>query len=238
MKRFRILALLILIASVAALVITCNQSDTAFVTIDLNRPGKSYTHYQPGILQKVDALFSKKAYAMGSVVFPSGKGDLTLTVTSTDLRDITVDIPNDASSFTIEVPAGKQRTFTMLSYTTATSDTSVYTPYNACNFGGHATIDLDAGENVNLIINMIPMTKITSVAGGYITTISFNSGLIGSYSLKYYRSSNPTGPYKNISIPDYGLTSGTYYYRVSMTGISPVTKEGEPSWPPYIFVQP
>jgi hypothetical protein len=242
MKRFKILALPMLVAATAALIVTCNKSDTAFVTIDLNRPGKSYTHYQPGILNKIDALFSKKAYASTpQPLFPSSHGDLVLEVSATDLNTISASIPNDASSFTIEIPSGNNRKFSVYSYTTApiidNYSGSSYGPFNGYNFGGHKTLNLSPGESTNILILMLPMTKVITISGTMLECHQYTAGITNSYSYRIYRADIPEGPYtyiNTVGMADYtAVSKKTYYYRVTMTGQAPVTAEGEMSWPPY-----
>jgi hypothetical protein len=205
----------------------CGQPDSAFVTIDLGRPGTHYSYSKPGLGEKLLRVFSRRAYAVTNT-FPSGHGDLSVEVTAPDLEKIQANIPSDASDFTIEIPAGKDRRITVYSFHSGTYQAGLTpTPYNSYNYGGHQTLDLQAGDEVTIPVTMRPMTKITNVSGTTgitITAIDFSLG-----TLSYYRSTNPDGPYVKLSGSSDALSvHGTYYYFVSIT-ISSI--EGEKSKP-------
>ncbi len=214
----------------------CSHEDSAFVTIHLEQVNSSARSLENRcLLSKLWSFFISDAYAYSpgpSVAWAAGRDTVAIVVTGDDIRTINVTIPPTQTAFRLEIPAGSQRKISVI--TSNSTDVN----YNGVNWGGHKTIDLIPGEESNIVITMIPMTKITAVDSPYPATLAPNWNLVSGISVvkgyKLYRSTYAEGPYSliaTISSPDVyyyentSLTSGVmYYYKVS---IYTETAEGE-----------
>ncbi len=223
MKRKGILALLIVLALGTGLTLLnrCSGGDMATVRIKFNHYYQTTSYSNRNWVDRILGFFSTKAFA--GMTWSPNLGSLGLSVTGQGMSAILVSIPSGSSEFTIDVPSGSARTFTV---TNTLADTGSNVP---TNWKGKATIDLSPGSETALTINMIPVTRIwmitpsTGTADIYWATIT---GVpISGY--RVYRSLNPDGPYTEIpnsptesnSIGDSGLSAGTtYYYTISVFG--------------------
>ncbi len=127
----------------------CSTGDTAIVTINLGLNGEPHAAVHESIIDKILSLFSARAMAFS---FNRGMVNaITLTVTGTDMEQINVNIPPTSDSFTVEIPAGKQRSFTVRAFG--------LNPYGGQDVvqlcEGKAAADLNANESVTLTINMV-----------------------------------------------------------------------------------
>ncbi len=212
------LALIILFAS-------CASDNTTTVTFDLIRHDISMNKKvmpADSIVDRFLMLFSGKAWAKG---WTSDYTTFTITISAADMTSITANIPNGATSYTIQVPSGSQRNFRLV--------TGGSTGFNVPkNWGGGANKDLAPGDDVKLTIRMLPLSKITVTQGG---TGTLNLSWEGSSSINFaypglatgfniYRAGSLDGPYQLIqsnlsgsTTSDNGLQTGKrYYYKVSV----------------------
>ncbi len=224
---------------------SCNSdNNTATVTlnIDSSSIGFKQEMKQFPLIDRFLLLFSEKAYAITAWV--SGTTKISLTVSGQGMDNITADIPFSYSSpttisYTIQVPAGTQRKFSIVS--SAVSGGQV-----AKNWGGKTLVDLSPGDLVNININMVPMTFITllyNMLGPGVLGVYWQQGTgypayVNSGSVRIYRSDAPNGqfslvqtsPFSTSYVSDTGLQSGkTYYYKVSV-----VTTYGESAQSDYL----
>jgi hypothetical protein len=194
------------------------SDDETRVTIRLQRNDLGMNYYIPEkrMIDRVLEFFSTPSYAFfgwNSVI-----GDLTLKVRSSSFNEIIFEIPSDATSYTVVVPAVSNVTFEITSLITEGETGDV-----PQNWGGHTTVSLSPGEQ-EISISMIPMTKITFVSGSTHLTVNWIIDNIPAYVTSYnvYRSDTEAGPYgyKGLSgtssFDDFDVDYGrTYYYRVS-----------------------
>lgn len=211
----------------------CSYSDTAIVTIRLEQVNSAgHLMRQRSILDRLCSLFVSDAYAYSpgpSVAWASGRDSLNIIVTGEGIGTINFSMPPVQSEFTFEVPSGKQRKITVV--TANTTDPN----YTGINWGGHTVVDLNPGDETNLTITMLPMTKINVIDKPYPSTLAPNwnqvSGVAVVLGYRLYRSTSPDGPFSLVGSPsayyyeDGSVTTGvTYYYKVSVYTAS---SEGE-----------
>jgi hypothetical protein len=221
MKRTGIAAFVVTLALATGLTLfnRCRGGDIATVTIEFGKESQiSLFKPEHRLLNKIVSLFIANAYAI--MGWQSDYESISLTVTGDGMAPITANIPPLASSYTIEVPSGSNRVFTV---TTATTIGDVYT-----NWGGESTISLASAESATVSILMRPMTAIENISGFANPSVLWYS-VTGAISYNVYRSIGD-GPFIFISNPtsssfiDLSATAiGTVYsYRISV-----VTASGE-----------
>jgi hypothetical protein len=140
------------------------------------------------------------------------------------MDSIQADIPQYSTSFTIEVPAGDQRTLTVIAYDGAQRNT-----------GGHATVDLVPGDEKIVQIQMLPIpTNIFPPYGS--GSLAWDDAVIPGFTLvKYviYESTTLNGDYiKSGETVSYECSScgiAGNYYKVS--AVYNIHGEGEQSDP-------
>jgi hypothetical protein len=209
---------------------SCANDDQATVTINLIRNDMAFNNKEIkkeySIIDKfISFIFmTSDVHAKWSADHTAAFSTLSLKITGDDMSDITAQLPEGAASYTFQVPAGANRKFILINTTTQNSVPK--------NWGGSVIVNLAPGDSVNLIINMIPMTVITSLApstGGNMS-VSWDIAASSSWpasviSARIYRSDKPEGPYfilqtvafTSSPYPHSGLTPGkTYYYKVSI----------------------
>lgn len=239
MRKYLIIAVTAAAVSLGAFfAVGCGSSNSAFVTINLNRPGVACFHKQPGIWDKVAGAFEGELWAGSNV--STTHGTLSIVITGNDINTINASIPTNATTFTIEVPSGLSRNFTLYSYDTSFS-------YNNYNYGGNQIVDLFPGDEKEIIIKMNPMTKVYSLASvtGSIVVSCWQHSDPKVIKYNFYRSTNPSHGFVLIqstssnSLSDnnggLGLNNTiTYYYKFSITTSGNV----EGLWSDYISGKP
>ena len=129
----------------------CAGGDMATVTISVSHPGFVKTH-TPSFFDRMLAFlsFSTRVEA-GPPPVDFSVDYLTITVSAPDFETITRDIPLDTGQLTLEVPAGNNRTFTLVAFNDHGDG------YITRDYGGIVTTDLSPGANVTLPIQMGPL---------------------------------------------------------------------------------
>jgi len=138
--------MLIVITLILAGMLSCSSGDTATVTIDTGIRQQA----QLSMLDKLIAWITFSQAVKADPV-PSVLDDITsisVTITASDMGTITEEIPLGTGRITLEVPAGIQRTFEVVAID----------PDNRRFYGGIATVDLSAGQQVALNIKMGELT--------------------------------------------------------------------------------
>ena len=219
----RILVLLLIITA-SVLTSSCynDENGDAVVTIHLERNDLAANgiQYKEGIIDKILNLFSSRAEASGTI-WPSGKSNLILSITSDSFDKKTFTIPPASTSYTITLPAESTAALTI----TSNDDWNIYTTDpNQKNWGGQTTSTFKSGEQ-DITIQMLPMTYITSAYRSTNNTINFIFTNSPDYmpttvkSYKLYRSASIDGSYVYVkpttTSPVNDTVGGAYYYRVS-----------------------
>ncbi|PKL35200.1 MAG: hypothetical protein CVV44_22760 [Spirochaetae bacterium HGW-Spirochaetae-1] len=221
MKKKTISSILIstIIIAAAALFTNCFNDDMAIVTIRLERNDLAAFKQEKTkpLIDRILEIFSSPAHAGG---WEDIRDNLSYTVTGPDMETIPLTpIASGTTQFSIEVPAGLNRHFTVTAYNSTWG-------YDV--WGGQATVSLTAGQEANVTIKMIPKTAIYSASGSTELTVTW--GIIGGqYNFSryiLYRSTNINGPYNEITTIstystgfyyDYDVTYGTtYYYKIAI----------------------
>lgn len=210
-KRIMAITITLLVATAGALtLVQCDHSNMARVTIHIQN--ELYAQKNESVIDKLLNLVNTNLYAAAG--WSSTVDGLTLKVSGSDIETIIADISPTSESYTIEVPAGAERTFTLLS---STSSGAVGT-----NWGGRIIEYIEPGEN-SLTIEMIPMTKITngfsSAPEIYVAWESVSIDASTSYNLYRANSENGTyvktdaSPFTGSNTYDSGdFVEGQYYY--------------------------
>ena len=80
---------------------------------------------------------------------------IELTVQGEGMDAITAQIPPSQLTYSVEVPSGAGRMFTVIAYNSGVK-----------NSGSHAVSDLEPNQEVSISINMLPIVQGLSVSGG------------------------------------------------------------------------
>jgi len=223
MKRKGIVAFLIILALGTGLTLLnrCSGGDMATVRIVLNSDN-SFVSKRNSLIDKFFNFFETKLYAVAVSDWVSGYDTLTLTVSGPDMQTITAVIPPTADSYTIEVPAGTGRIFTIIA--TESGDRKN---------GGRSIETLSPGESKTIQLRMLPIPTGLTGQGSSPPNInliwSYIPGATGYY--VYRAINNAEGPYTRSGglvpqgSPGYGVTfnqsgepGNTYFFRVAMVG--------------------
>lgn len=214
---------------------SCYDDETR-VTIHLQRNDLAAMGIQPepelSIIDKILNFFSTPAEATSVPSWSDDRTDLILTVTNGSTVVMTTTIPANATTYTTSVPAGYTATLTI----TADTDWGYPTGNIHKNWGGQTTITLKPGEEIDITIQMMPMTYIYSVNMGTSTIDIFwrtnrISDTITVNSYRIYKSAEIDGDYTFLTETTSSATGeaytppsppSKYYYRVSC-----VTSRGE-----------
>ncbi len=196
---------------------SCNHENMSRVTLYFGTDEQTINMPQKSFFNKIVSFFVNEAIAKGQP-WTETRDSVTLTITGDGMEQITVTLPPTVSSYTVELPAGKARLFTILGKNSA----------GYINWGGHVLTDLEAGD-VNLTIRAFPipnadMFNFFSVSGPpldvYIPEVT-GSSVFTSYNL--YKSGFAEGPFIKIYTGtnrlyiDSAVLSGiTYHYRASI----------------------
>lgn len=216
MKRRSIAVLLTMIMLASVAVLNCSRDDTAVVRLRLQNMPRSSANNPNSIVERLFRWFVNEAWA-----FQHWQSITTIecVISAPDLEEMSFSLPATETELTVEVPAGPARRITVYAGDVFPKD-----------FGGHVELDLNPGDEVDAVINMVPTTSITncmytgSSVMVYWGAVSPPYGIAG---YNVYRSDVPEGPYfaactapapdamqcEDLSGPF--VTSTNYYYRVS-----------------------
>lgn len=205
----------------------CNHEKTAKVTVYFGK------YLQTNILKK-ETIFDRIFYSLvgnahAQSLWTENYDTITLTITGDDMDPITRQIPHGALSYTVEVPMGDSRLFTLFAYEGAIK-----------KWGGHVLANANASE-VSLSMNVFPVVTGLQLSeeAPYLHAAWYEvTGATGYY---LYRSMNQMGPYEMIYyLPAPGVSyghdvpfPGTYYMRIS---VRYPQGEGEPCDPQMIYL--
>jgi len=215
----------------------CSRDDMALVRVRLENIPVGVSSNGNSMMNRFLAFLAPAAYAAApSWSLPPQV--VRVVISAPDLRDTVFDLPPTESVFTLEVPAGPARRITVY---------GIETSYGfGKEWGGHATFDLQPGDEKDAVITMLPMTRITSLSEDGPIYINWDvlqnnyNGLVAGY--KIYRSQKPDSNFENVAtVPDYTIWYGTddtpfnqctlYYFKIAVYSNS---LEGEMSDPvPY-----
>lgn len=198
----------------------CTQDGMSKVTVYFGENLDARAVKKPGILDRMRSFILPSAYAAGAP-WTSSYDSVTMTITGEDMDPLIIAIPPNAFSYTVEVPSGDERLFTITAYNGSVK-----------KWGGHALYDLNESEaSINLNVYPIVTDLYVSWFG---QGVQMTWSLVNSTSVYYvYRSTSPLGPYIRVATISGGShdhndgypPNGVYYYKVS---VSYPTGEGEP----------
>lgn len=230
MKRRSIYLLLIMLMLAPVFTLSCARDDVAVVRIQLENMPQRTAVNSKSIFERVFRWFVTEAWAVSHWQYPITS--IECIISAPDLADTTFSLPASETELSIEVPAGLSRRITVYAGKDYPRD-----------FGGHVELDLNPGDEVDAVINMVPVTTITYCQ--FIGGINVNWNIItpnayGVIGYHIYRSDIPEGPYLAVGTANTNgaatsqfqdksgpfITGNYYYYKVSAyTGSS----EGEMS---------
>ncbi len=202
----------------------CAGGEMATVTIDVGHPGFAKAH-TPSVFDRMLAFlsFSTRVEAEPPPVDFS-VDYLSITVSAPDFETITRDIPLDTGQLTLEVPAGNNRTFTLVAFNDHGDG------YITRDYGGIVTTNLQGGATITLPITMGSLPPQVTWpgmlnAGTFGVSVDWNESA-GAEGYYVYRSEMVDGPYELIvHVPGFSNTDyldedvnidgeHTYYYKV------------------------
>lgn len=211
------ITLLVVIAGALTLV-QCDHSNMARVTIHIQND--LYAQKSESFIDKIFNIFSTPAYAGSSVAWDTAHTSVVITITGSDITDISATIPAYSTSYSMYVPAGNQRVVTIIGYDGTER-----------NNGGHTVVDLQPGDNKSVTINVLPIpTNLDSPYGTGSLAWDWTSAVTGFSHYVIYSSSNPNGPFSKVTefaTNEWSSAISGKYYRVSAVFSS--YGEGEPS---------
>jgi len=147
MKRHTIL---IVITLILAGMLSCSSGDTATVTIDTGIRKQAQLTVWDKVLAWITLSQPVKADPVPIELYQIDS--IAVTISASDMGTIKEAIQLETGRITLEVPAGSQRTFEVV------ATTSDYPRF----YGGIATVDLSAGQQVALNIAMGELVNIYS----------------------------------------------------------------------------
>lgn len=134
---------------------------------------------------------------------------INLTISSSDMDTLTVAIPPSSVSYTVEVPMGDSRLFTMFAYEGTVK-----------KWGGHILADLYESEQ-SISLSVYPVvTNFNASSGSTEVDLSWWE-VTGVSGYRVYRADNEYGPYQLIGTAtpsttvwyyDFSGAAGVYYY--------------------------
>lgn len=199
----------------------CASYDTTRVTINFGSHQTGHIAPPETLIDKFLNIFISKVYAKGSPWDPNHTS-VIITVTGPEIEPIQFNVPPSAASYSMILPAGDSRRITVIAYDGTERNT-----------GGHVTLNLKGGEEVNATIRMLPIpTNIHAWSPPDELAWDYPSALPGITVIRYniYESSTFDGDY---NFTDYstinqwsGALSGRYY---KITAVYDIYGEGEPS---------
>lgn len=204
----------------------CSHDDTAIVTINLTGSVLESRYQEKSFINKIFSFFVSEGIAGGGSPHVYEYDSIVLTVEGDGMSTITAQIPPSQLTYSVEVPSGAKRKFTVIASKTGIK-----------NSGAHAITDLGSNQEVSISINMLPIVQDFLVSGGSTEITVSWSGITGIIDYFVYRSTNLDGPYTQIGTVHDEFNSSseyyhdttpvvgvTYYYKVSVISSG---KEGE-----------
>ena len=193
----------------------CNQENMSKVTINFGEIPLAKAAEKPGILDRIADVLLPRACASWTPDY----GYILLAVTGPDMDAVTALVPPGSYKYTIEIPNGVARLFTLFAYEGGVK-----------KWGGHVLANVEEDE-VDLFMNVFPVVTNLSVTPMFVA-VGFDlewDSVPTAAGYNIYRSANLDGPFQLIAyrtVASYADTiNGTYHYRVSV--VYP-RGEGEP----------
>ncbi|TAL35962.1 MAG: hypothetical protein EPN93_09185 [Spirochaetes bacterium] len=189
----------------------CSPGNTAFVTIHLGASQHSLQVPESGIFEKIFGMVVSSAHAFSPPTWDPSHTAVKVSITAGGAVIAEIDASPFAESVTIEVPAGAARTITAIAFNGLSRTT-----------GGHVTVDLEPGDDIAVMIQMLPILQLLSPYGsGSLGWAVLPGGLIlpiGGYII--YESDTAQGPYTmalTLSITNECISCGVSgkYYRIA-----------------------
>jgi hypothetical protein len=229
----RIFVVMMVVLILAPLVMTgCSRDDVAVVRIQLKNVPQGTAQNTNSIFERVFRWFVPNVYAVTPPPWVIPWNEIQVVISAPDLEDITFVIPPTETSVTLELPVGPNRRITAYGINSSSNF--------GRNWGGSVEINLNPGDEIDAVINMLPMTQVLADYWGG-PSVSMQWSVVGStYGVtgyNVYRAENPDGPYEKIqTIAGVSASSATdsdnliigitYYYKVS---VITAASEGEKS---------
>jgi len=195
MKTKRAIHVALCIALCLSLNTACNHENMSRVTLYFGQIPLAKVAEKPGMLDRLVSLFLPSAHAAWTVNYTS----INLTISGDDMDTITAVVPPNTVSYTIEVPMGKSRLFSLFAY-----DGSIK------KWGGHVLADTNESE-ASFTMNVFPIVT-NLIFGGELYWVQLRwDRVVGASGYRIYRSSNQFGPFVYIDSVD-NPTEGSYAY--------------------------
>lgn len=226
MNTRRVLFAALCLALCIAFGAACSQENMSKVTLYFGINGQARLMPEKTIFDRLREFFYGTVYAKCGPTWVGTHDSITLTVTGDGMDTITAAVPPSTASYTIELPMGNSRVFTMIAYLGTVK-----------KWGGHVLANTNESE-MDLPLNMFPIVTNFTVSLAWDTSTEvqwdYFTGALSGYRL--YRSANPSGPYELIAtIPSTAnnywsgttptVPNGIHYYRMSVVYTQ---GEGEP----------
>ncbi len=196
----------------------CTQDNMSKVTLYFGLNGQARLMPEKSFFDRLREFFSGTVYAKCGGTWVETYDSVVLTVTGEGIDTITAAVPPGSASYTIEVPMGSSRLFTVIAYLGTVK-----------KWGGHVLANTNESE-VDLPLNMFPIVTTFVVFAAWDTSTEvqwdYFTGTFSGYRL--YRAANALGPYELIAtIPSsypsvwsgatpFVLSGFYYYYRMSV----------------------
>lgn len=208
MKKRNVLVIgLVILCLGAALVFNrCSGENMTRVTINFGSKQQAALNSKDSFLEKLKRFFLPEALAFFPDPWYPDHTNIVITVSALDLDEpIEVSVSPNTESYTMEVPSGIQRRFTVIAYDGIQRNT-----------GGHAIVDLPYSQ-VTVQIRMLPIPTNVGAYGGL--TWDQVTGVTKYY---IYESIESGGPFVKIGetnddFPEwFGTLTTDRYYAVSV----------------------
>lgn len=186
--------------------VACSQEHMSRVTVFFGKNPMVSSAKKEGLFERILSRFYTNAFAKG--VWNETHDSILLTITGDNMDSVSAVIPPSTSSYTVEVPMGDSRVFTMTAYNGAEK-----------KWGGHVLANLNK-ENESVQMNVFPIVTGLWIAPSAGNCTLYWDEVMGVTGYNVYRSTSASGPYVKIqtvtvmNANDTGI--GTYYYRISV----------------------
>ncbi len=221
-KRMQILMLVALML-VPLVTLNCARDDVAIVRIQIQNLPQGAMRGN-SLMDRLLGLIIPHAHASSG--WASDRESLEIRLSAPDLVDVITPIPLSTTELAMEIPAGADRKISVFSYTSLNAVPK--------NWGGHAIVSVNPGDETTVTINMLPMTNISNVMYSAEIMISWETtGIVPNYGTigyRVYRAEVAEGPYAMIaqtaSSPymDTPVAGKRFYYKIA---VYTATSEGE-----------
>jgi len=158
--------MVIVITLILAGMLSCSSGDTVTVTIDTGIRKQAQLTVWDKVLAWITLSQAVKADPV-PIELVEQINSIEVTISASDMGTITETIPTTTGRITLDVPAGSQRTFEVVA-----KDSDLLRFY-----GGIATVDLSAGQQVTLNIEMGKLVLVSDLYVGY----NCNDGFVLGY---------------------------------------------------------